>query len=110
MALFLSDAISIEKFLSPHIAIAIGSDKYLLFYHHLTNMFHLQMTNTLTCGALLATGDLIQQKIEKVKGQNQGLDSARLGKPTDRHKLSINYQLVAEIGRRSSDYFYILSL
>jgi hypothetical protein len=75
----------IEKFPSPPIAIASGSDKYLLFYHHLTNMFHLQMTNTLTCGALLATGDLIQQKIEKVKGQNQGLDSARLGKATDIH-------------------------
>ena len=38
-----------------------------------------QVTNTLTCGALLATGDFLQQKIEKVKGQNQGLDSSRLG-------------------------------
>jgi len=37
------------------------------------------VTNTLTCGALLATGDFLQQKIEKAQGQNQGLDKTRCG-------------------------------
>ena len=47
-----------------------------------------QVTNTLTCGALLASGDFLQQKIEKAQGQNQGLDTTRCGMTTSHPTLS----------------------
>jgi hypothetical protein len=40
---------------------------------------NLHATNTLTCGLLLAAGDVIQQKIEKWQGKARKYDFPRTG-------------------------------
>ena len=41
---------------------------------------NLLVTNTITCGILLAGGDCIQQKIERLMGHTTSYDSTRSGK------------------------------
>ena len=42
--------------------------------------FNLLATNTLTCGILLAGGDVITQRIERIMGHSESYDASRSGK------------------------------
>ena len=42
--------------------------------------FNLLATNTLTCGILLAGGDVITQRIERIMGHSESYDLSRSGK------------------------------